>query len=69
MEEEKVSTEKSPGFYAEFLRSAAIHQGSKSFNLVDIVSRKIHRESSPTTHLKEVLSELRIQCACQSIRY
>jgi hypothetical protein len=67
MELEKEASEKSPRHYVEFLNAAA-KSTFKTFNLMEVVARKIHREANPIIQLKEVLAELRVQCSCKPLK-
>ncbi|KAJ3250246.1 hypothetical protein HK103_003705 [Boothiomyces macroporosus] len=63
---------KSPNYYIDLLNNtvaaSATSVKSKAEQLVDLFSRGITGASKSTVTLKDIISELKVQCQCQSIR-
>ena len=62
-------SEKQPNYYVDSLRSLSAAITMKSNGFMELMARKIHGGISPTTQLKEILAELRVQCSCQPISW
>ncbi|KAJ3267918.1 hypothetical protein HDV01_003782 [Terramyces sp. JEL0728] len=64
---------KSPNYYIDLLNNtvaaSATNVKSKAEQLVDLFSRGITGASKSTVTLKDIISELKIQCQCQSMSW